>query len=182
MIISLLTSDFHQHWPSQIRQWISPLLLDHQMLYHQRSLKSHDAVCFLKFIHPDSGIMIIYFLKLIKRQPKRDFLRNKHLFILPLKPDFSFWLEENIDSVLQNIGVEKDFMSWITFVWELRPRIYNWDLKKIKYSLRNKSSIQLKIGVNHCHMYIRQMCNMQNIQRCKKKTNFQKRMSQLKMD
>lgn len=95
------------------------------MLYHQRSLKSNDAVCFLKFIHPDSGILITSFLKLIKRQPKRDFLRNKGLFTLALKPDFSCSVEENIGRVLQNIGIGKDFMSWITFDWELRPINYN---------------------------------------------------------
>lgn len=41
-------------------------------------------------------------------------------------------LQENIDSILQGLGVEKEFLNRIPFAQEFKPTTDKWDLTKLK--------------------------------------------------
>lgn len=59
-------------------------------------------------------------------------IRDKWTTDLNLKPETLKLLEDNMDRVLQNVGVGKDFLNRTPFGQELRPEIDKWNLIKLK--------------------------------------------------
>lgn len=91
------------------------------------------------------------------REPSRDLSLNwwtrtiytksyaKHINELNVKFDTLKQLEENMDSVLHDIGVGMDFLNRILFAQELKPKINKWNIISLKsFYTDNKTTNQVK--------------------------------------
>lgn len=104
-------------------------------------------------------------------------IRYKWTTDINLKPETLKLLEDNIDSVLQNVGVGKEFLNRTPFGQELRPD--KWNLIKLKSYETMSIGKAHKMGEHLCQLHTQQKTDMQNIQETQK-TRSQGKITQLK--